>query len=429
MSALTRLQEKDLSLARRLMWCAVLAVVPVFAFSLFQPDPYFPDEYAHYDVMASVAGGNLPQRFAQASGQTADLFACTELRLGAPLLCGQDGQDASRLPWSGENAASAAAVFFHVAEGRAAAWMAQTADVSLIGVLRGISVAWTIALALIAVWLATLLGAQGAVSVAAGLLCILNPLVLAQSAVIQTDVPAACLALAALAAALVGLPNFRVAVTSYTLATLGLLTRWSALLAPLALVALQWSSGPRRTRALRCLVPLVPVIVAGLLVALDSALRAGLVTNGLQDQYVRENWDQNPFAAVLQAWIRIPVTLSYPFASSPVRPGAGLLALVWAGVVLTTLWALVALWRSDHVLPQRWHALASATVTYLIAMPVITIVSLMTLGIPLFHQPRYLLPGVLLALVLMASSTRMARFYIALAGALWVTTTGVILLS
>lgn len=423
-----RLQEVDLSLGRRFAWCVFLAMVPLLAFRFFQPDPYFPDEYAHYDVMATVATGDVPMRFSQASGKTADLFACTDLRFGAPLLCGQRGQDASRLPWLGENAASAAGIFFHQVEGRVASAISQSADVALITVLRGLSLGWTLALALVAVWLSTLVGASGAGSVAVGLLCVTNPLVLSQSAVIQTDVAAACLALAAIAVALVRAPALRCIVASSTLATLGLLTRWSALIAPVSLLALQWYTGLWRTRALRCLVPAIPVLLAAVLAALDNVLRGGLASNGLQDQYVREHWDQNPVIAVMQAWIRIPVTLSYPFSSSPARPGAGMLEAAWACLVTATVCVVVAGSRSPRGAPSRWGALASGAIAYLVGMPAITIVTLMAMGIPLFHQPRYLLPGVLLAIVLVASRPRTERYYIAASGGLWVTTGAFILL-
>lgn len=428
MAALMRLQKVDLSLGRRFAWCVFLAMIPLLAFRIFQPDPYFPDEYAHYDVMATIATGDLPMRFSQASGKTADLFACTDLRFGAPLLCGQRGQDASRLPWLGENAASAAAIFFHQVEGRVASIISQSAGVTLISALRGLSLIWTLALALVAVWLSTLVGASGAGSVAVGLLCVTNPLVLSQSAVIQTDVAAACLALTAIAAALVRAPTLGSVVASSTLAALGLLTRWSALIAPVTMLALQWYAGPRRTRALRCLVPAIPVLVAAVLAALDSVFRGGLTSNGLQDQYVREHWDQNPVMAVMLAWIRIPVTLSYPFSSSPARPGAGMIEAAWACVVTATVCVVVARFRSPRGLSSRWGALATGALVYLMCMPVITIATLMAMGIPLFHQPRYLLPGVLLAIVLVASRPRTERYYIAAAGGLWITTGAFILL-
>ncbi len=420
----TRLRSWSVWVAEAPQWvialiCAALVLVPVLLLRQLHPTPYFPDEYAHFDVLSFVAEtGHLPDRFSTASSQTADIFACSDLRLGAPLDCGAMGQNPERLPWLGENGATAVVGVWYWVEGLVAGVISNGTGVALLDVLRLMSLAWTLGLAVVVVQLVVRLGGTSSVALGCGVFAGVNPLVLVQSTVVQTDIPAAALALTSILVAVWGPSRLRVVATANALAGFAVLVRWSALIAPLALFALEKAPVRDSGSRLRKLAPVFTVIVVVMVSLVDQVVRTGQGSNGLQDAYVRQNWDQRMLPAVFAAWLRIPATLNYPFSSSEVRPGAGLLEVMAALVLLGCLGLTV--WAAHRPGPQR--GLARATWVYLLVLPAATMTALAVAGLPLFHQPRYLLPGALLAVVIAGVQLGESRLLPRAVAVVWLTT-------
>jgi len=97
--------------------------------------------------------------------------------------------------------------------------------------------------------------------------------------------------------------------------------------------------------------------------------------------------------------------LTYPFDSSAVRPAASWLD---AGAVILVIGALSYLiWVSlgkAAVAGRFVRPIALVTAGFILLFPPLTIVGLRFMGLPLFFQPRYLLPAAVVSLSVLAVS-------------------------
>lgn len=384
----------------------LLALMPLMVFRVGLAAPYFPDEYAHYDVVASVADGRgLPDRYSQVSSTTADLFACTDLSKGAPLVCGELGQSPDRMPWLGENAATTNLGAWYLASGVFAKYVSEWTGFELLTSARLLSIGWTLLLVLLVVALVLAMGGNPRVAVACAVLASCNPLVLAQSMVVQTDVPAAVLIVAGLVLAIriAGWGPRLVWANAFVLCSL--LVRSSGILAVALVGTLEWSARPGPRRMARASSPLLAVVAWLIILRLETATRGRDQSNGLQNSYVATVWDQRVGHAIWSTWSEIPLALTYPFDSSAVRPAASWLD---AGAVILVIGALSYLiWVSlgkAAVAGRFVRPIALVTAGFILLFPPLTIVGLRFMGLPLFFQPRYLLPAAVVSLSVLAVS-------------------------
>lgn len=367
-------------------------------------EPFFPDEFAHFDYVATIASGEgIPDQYTQARSRTADVFACSPLSNVLPLVCGGQGQDPSFLPWQGQNAATVNPPSYYVLTAAGTAIVQETLGADLLTSARISSMMWTLLLCALAAALAVQLGAPAKLAAFLALGLGSSPLVLIQAVVVQTDAAGAALSLLSVIVWM-GLrkapPSVRLSL-SLSLAVLASTVRPQSIVAAAAIVVLETRTGSAKGRRRALIGGLSYVVAVGLIGAIDARLRAGPPENGLLEAYVAENWSQRIADTLIQAWLSAPLVLTWPFETNAVRPGGWILTI--GGVMLSIIVIVFALRATGRFS----RAIGIVGFASLFVLPAILIATVLVRDQALFFQPRYLLTS--LAFCACAAVTVRAR--------------------
>lgn len=396
------------------------------------------DEYTHFDYVTKVGEElRLPQ-VNDLLGQTAMRAAVCDAAPGFGALapsCGADILDATRAPYGGTSTATGYLPTYYVITGLGArAIVALPGDLSLLHAARLMGGLYLAITAMLVVGIARRLGASSAVALSFAVLASAAPMVLQQFSTVNNDQLAVTLSLAAVYAylALRESTARRRYLVAFGLAFLAMTVKETALFGVIAVLALavrDAAAGPaeRRWRALSGaagLAALVVVAAVALREAVYPAVVGALPDNGLQNAAIDASQGTPPINLVAGNALR--------GASTVFEVTEGALAGVWFAVAGQLL-VLVALGlplaavlrvqrRAQWLAPRR---VLSVVVILGIPLFIAGFLAILSVsGLPLFFQPRYLLPSMVLALAVAGSFVRPAwwRLTLPVAGLLAATT-------
>lgn len=388
------------------------------------------DEHTHFDYVVKIAQNLRLPPMSDLLGQTAlQAWACTDAPAFAGLECGAAVQNPSNAPWQGLSTATGYMPWYYVMTGLATRAVHDLPeDASWLEAARAVSVGWLGLLALLVTSIVRRLGGNNILAFSTALILCTMPLVLMQGAAVNPDVPATALALSAVwiwlatsnwtpslrlvSAGSVGL----IAVMAKESAVAGLLVvafleagaRGRAYLADSRERERQREPRPATTSVWRSALPSVAMLV--FLGVTYMVLRLKVMPS------LRESGVDLPGAIPaeesvdLSGWVK-EATL-YALESLAVSP-EGVLGGEWFRLPPTILafcaigGVVFAILRS----PTPWRAtllesVAQGTGLYLLLFPALMLLFLDWQGNYLFFQPRYVLPGMALAVIAFFAGAR-----------------------
>lgn len=390
---------------------SVLTAILAFSF-LARSEFYNPfDENSHYDYVVRIATEtSLPARDATISQQALRDWACSDVLGFDQLTCGADSQDPAKAPWAGANTALRYFPTYYVLTAIPTRIIHDVGNTSWLDAARIATTGWLILLAFGLVLLTRRLGLGVVTSLATTVLVCAMPLVVVQGTSMNNDIAGVAVAVLAVWSwlALRSHPARTRLLVSGGLALAAMTIKENSLVAVLAIAVLEWSdryqaaSGRSVWRALR--LPGITVASIGfgyvlLLYVLDPLVRgpASVAAEELVATAVAGVEPQDWGLATAKAYNYLP----YGFQTAgfiPVFNGA------WAQLlpILVTMVVVGAL--VFRVMRTTWPwvsgapaILAQSALAYLMVFPVLFFVLMKAQGLPLVFQPRYFLPGLVLA--------------------------------
>jgi len=391
---------------------AVLAAILGLSF-LARSEFFNPfDENSHYDYVVRIASeASLPPRDATISQQALQDWACTEGLGFDGLTCGAQIQDPAKAPWEGANTALRYFPTYYALTAIPTRIIHDVAHATWLDAARIATTGWLVLLAIGLVLLTRRLGMGSVQSLATAVLVCSMPMVVVQGTSMNNDVAGVAIAVLAVWSwlALTARSGRTRLLVSGGLALAAMTVKENALVAVLAITLLEWAeqyqtSHPERSawRALRVPTLLVTAIGAGyvlLMYVLDPLVRgpASSAAEGLVAAAVAQAEPQQWGPATAKAYNYLPYGFQSP-GFIPVFNGA------WAQLVplFVTMIVVGALVFQVMRSKRPWFTpaqgiLAQSALVYLAAFPVMFFVLMKMSGLPLVFQPRYYLPGLILA--------------------------------
>ncbi len=370
------------------------------------------DENSHYDYVVRIASqASLPPRDAAISQQALQDWACTEGLGFDELTCGAQVQDPAKAPWEGANTALRYFPTYYALTALPTRIIHDVANTTWLDAARIATTGWLVLLAVGLVLLTRRLGMGVLASLATSVLVCSMPMVVVQGTSMNNDVAGVAIAVLAVWSwlALTGRSTRTRLLVSGGLALAAMTVKENAVVAVLAIALLEWgeqyrTSHPERSawRALRLPTLLVTVIGAGyvlLLYVLDPLMRgpASSAAEELVAAAVAAAEPQQWGLATAKAYNYLP----YGFQSAgfiPVFNGAWaqLVPLLVTMIVVGAVVFQVMRSRRSWLTPAS-GLVAQSALAYLAAFPVMFFVLMKMSGLPLVFQPRYYLPGLVLA--------------------------------
>ena len=385
------------------------------------------DEYTHFDYVVKLGEGLALPPVNDTIGQEAMRAAVCDSAPGFGNLapsCGAQLFDTTMAPYRGASTATGYLPTYYAATGLGArALVALPGDLSWLHASRIMGSIYLAIAAMLLVGIARRLRATSLIAAAAAITVAAMPMVLLQFSTVNNDQLAVVLSLAAVYAFLAMRGSRRWArwLVAFGLAGLAMTTKETALIGVAAVLVLAVREAWRRWRPMA-----VAVVLAGACVVIPYALRdlaypsivGSFPDNGLQNAAILASQGTPPinlvFANALQ---QIGTVFAVPetFLSGGWFAVAALVgALIAFGLPLAAVLRITrrSQWRSRRILLS----------VLVLAFPVVFIAGFLLMlrisGLPLFFQPRYLLPVAMLAMAVAATFVRPAwwRLVVPVAG-------------
>ena len=410
---------------------AAAATLVLIGFRLNAVGPMGPfDEETHFDYVSRFAAEwALPAQGDQFGDTIMSEVACFGEAVYFPgVECGVAGQDPSMGPWNGVSSATSYQPTYYVITGLLTRLVHGLIGGYWISAARIASSLWLVLTAVLIVGVSRQLGAGRRVAAFAGAALCAMPMVLVQGTSVTNDVAAMAFTLLAVWAWLRlrdGAQLRRLAISGFVAVT-AMTVKETAVVAVLAIAVLEAQRvgrAPGDPPGVLCRLPrrLTPVVAWG---RRGSGCHLPCTTSPIMwipgCEALLRSWKlarPQPSASTNPCPRRLPRLLGH--RSTPSCSRSAHLQGSWFVTVGLVAAALVVGGVGAVVLARERSlssAVGAASLSYLFAFPVAFILYLHLLGGVLYFQPRYVLPGMCLAVCVLAARTHERRGWVLLAG-------------